>query len=91
MKGRPVRLRMSTVGGETKEMNSALYDIAFIDKIGQTVEVMTLGIDRISTTINVIDLSCIEGLFQVNKYVFLVNSIFKNDDIYNVQHNTMNI
>lgn len=65
LKGRPVRLRMSTVGGETKEMNSALYNIAFIDKIGQTVEVMTLGIDRISTTINVIDLSCIEGLFQV--------------------------
>ena len=56
---------MSTVGGETMKRNSALYNVAFIDKNGQTVQVVTRGIARISITINVIDLFCIEGLFQI--------------------------
>ena len=55
---------METVG-ETKEIDSAIYKVALIDLKGNLVELEVLGIDHISTPVNAIDLSFIQGIFQI--------------------------
>ena len=65
LRGKPVTLRMVVVGAETKIIESEIYKIRLIDNKGNLIEIEVLGIDRISTPVNAIDLSCIKGLFQV--------------------------
>ena len=56
LKGRKVNLSMVTVGGEVTRKESIQYTLRIIDVNGEIVEIEALGLDRISSPIEPVDM-----------------------------------
>ena len=68
LEGVPVVLEISTVGGEVTKLNSQRYSVSVFDTDGQDVRIDVLGIEKISTDIEWIDMEKVKQLFT-NKEV----------------------
>ena len=62
--GDKVRLEIVTVGGESKQVDSQRYTVFIRDKVGKLVDIEVLGIDQISTDIELVDISGIMHQFE---------------------------
>ena len=62
--GDKVRLEILTVGGQSKQVDSQRYTVFIRDKVGKLVDIEVLGIDQISTDIELVDISGIMHQFE---------------------------
>ena len=64
--GDPVELEICTVGGVETKFKSEKFQLILFDKDGREIQVEVLGIDRISTDIESVNIEGIRGLFQMS-------------------------
>ena len=64
LSGKPVNLEIITVGGESKRVESATYRLTLVGKANEKVSIEVLGMEKISTPINYIDISFIKEVFE---------------------------
>ena len=69
MQGEPVELEIITVGGVKRTLDSQKYSVLVMDAVGQKIKMQVLGIDRISTEIEKIDIEGVRHLFKNEKVV----------------------
>ena len=62
--GEPVELEICTVGGVETKLKSEKFQLILFDKGGREIQVEVLGIDRISTDIESVNIDGVRGLFQ---------------------------
>ncbi len=67
LRGRKIHLVMTTVGGVTTQLESYEYAVMLQDPAGKHVEVLAIGIDRISSPINRVNKQEISRIFQVDE------------------------
>ena len=67
LRGKPVKLEIVTVGGETKILDSLQYKASLIDQQGKPVEIEVLGIKKISTSISKVNSDELVKLFTVDQ------------------------
>ena len=65
LKGLPVKLKITVVGGESKSIESYIYKLNLFDKDGKQTEIEAYGIQKISTQIEAVSLSRIACLLQI--------------------------
>ena len=56
LNGKPVNLEVTTIGGNVNLIESILYNVTLLDERKNTVTIEILGIDKISTSMNPIDM-----------------------------------
>ena len=64
MRGTPVRVSITKVGGVTEEIHSFRYAVPLVDRQGHTVQIFAYGIDRITADIDNIDVHSVLSLFD---------------------------
>ena len=64
LQGVPVELEICTVGGVLTKVDSKKYSIAIFDRNGQDVKIEVLGIEKISTEVEAIDMTDVKKMFQ---------------------------
>ena len=64
LKGKPVQLSITKVGGTEEVVSSHLYDVPLLRSDGRRVHIRAYGIDKITSNISRIDLSNVIPLFK---------------------------
>ena len=65
LNGTPVKLEIVTVSGEAKVIDSQQYRVTLIDQQGKPVEIEVLGLEKIPTTINHVNMNDLVKLFNI--------------------------
>ena len=61
---KPVNLEIITVGGESNRVESATYRLTLVGKANEKVSIEVLGMEKISTPINYIDIGFVKEVFE---------------------------
>ena len=69
LEGVPIDLEICTVGGAVTDISSMKYSIVVFDTNGQDVRIEVLGIEKISTDIELIDMDGVKQLFVSDEAV----------------------
>ena len=64
LSGKPVNLEIITVGGESNRVESATYRLTLVGKANEKVSIEVLGMEKISTPINYIDIGFVKEVFE---------------------------
>ena len=64
LRGTPVKVSITKVGGVTEEIDSFRYIVPLVYKQGHTVQISAYGIDRITADIDNIDVQGVLSLFK---------------------------
>ena len=64
LEGIPIELEICTVGGVMTKIDSKKYSISVFNRNGQDVKIEVLGIEKISTEVEAIDLADMKKLFR---------------------------
>ena len=65
LKGRPVELNVTVVGGESKSLKSNIYNLVLHNSRGRKADIEAYGIHTISTKIEAVPLEKIASLLQI--------------------------
>ena len=65
LKGRAVQLRIVVVGGQTETIESEIFEIKLKKSDGSLVNIEAYGIERISSTMDTVDIDAIAKIFNV--------------------------
>ena len=66
LKGKGVKLSIVTVGGKVSEIESTQYTLYLVDRKGQKLQIEALGMDKISSSINPVDVAKIAEMFNIH-------------------------
>ena len=64
LEGHPVELEIYTVGGSSMKISSKKYSLSMFDTNGQEARIDVLGIEEISTGVEVVDIGKVKGFFM---------------------------
>ncbi|XP_071944795.1 uncharacterized protein [Antedon mediterranea] len=64
LKGQPVKIAITKIGGLTEEIDSFHYIVPLIDKQGSVINISAYGIDQITSNIECIAVQHVVGLFS---------------------------